>query len=436
MPLLYDDLPWGKSMRYIDAYAETLRRAPVFEVTNVVRMTEGMDLTRIVSSEPFPVKGSGESVRAESIQSVGPNLDLLGRLMPPYPHFWMEWRPGPECGKDEPHAFRAMVERVAIEFHCWPDSQPDEGWRMMAMLWLPLLGVPTVIGGWVLDIDPQGRCAQPEGFEYYASAQHRQNPELRVRDEARSAEENAEAAAREMVMRLYHRSGRRIIQTDGRTGYISGLIDHPAVDPIVAEYARGIRDGDMEARASALVKLRVRMDEAGAFDDLGSVDEANSAAVRQMEQLLDESEDRVAASYTMTFNGGILPQALYALSLLNCRNVVEERHAPPPKLAKARMRRKGRGLVTYRTLAVEVPGKRGVPPQRIAIGAGDGATAAHLVRGHPAHYGDCCPGAHEPAGLLFGRLTGVFYVPDHARGHEENGVVVKDYRLRGERSGP
>lgn len=49
------------------------------------------------------------------------------------------------------------------------------------------------------------------------------------------------------------------------------------------------------------------------------------------------------------------------------------------------------------------------------------------VRGHHAHYGDCCPRFHEPKGLLFGKLTGRVWVPQYARGDESVGRVEQTF---------
>ncbi len=49
------------------------------------------------------------------------------------------------------------------------------------------------------------------------------------------------------------------------------------------------------------------------------------------------------------------------------------------------------------------------------------------VRGHHAHYGDCCPRYHEPKGLLFGKLTGRVWVPQYARGDESVGRVEQTF---------
>jgi len=56
-------------------------------------------------------------------------------------------------------------------------------------------------------------------------------------------------------------------------------------------------------------------------------------------------------------------------------------------------------------------------------------TARHGVRGHMAHYGDCCPGRHDPKGRLFGKLEGRYWIPPHVRGNPEHGEVVQGYTL-------
>lgn len=58
------------------------------------------------------------------------------------------------------------------------------------------------------------------------------------------------------------------------------------------------------------------------------------------------------------------------------------------------------------------------------------STRLHSVRGHVAHYGDCCPGRHEPGGLLSGRTTGRVWVPQHARGVAALGQTHQTYVIK------
>lgn len=49
------------------------------------------------------------------------------------------------------------------------------------------------------------------------------------------------------------------------------------------------------------------------------------------------------------------------------------------------------------------------------------ARAMHICRGHFASYSE--------EGPLFGKHVGSFWIPSHVRGKENNGVVIKDYKL-------
>lgn len=54
----------------------------------------------------------------------------------------------------------------------------------------------------------------------------------------------------------------------------------------------------------------------------------------------------------------------------------------------------------------------------------NGGVPLHEVRGHWAHYGDCCPGRHEPHGLLFGRYQGRVRKEIHKAGDPAFGIVT------------
>jgi hypothetical protein len=62
-----------------------------------------------------------------------------------------------------------------------------------------------------------------------------------------------------------------------------------------------------------------------------------------------------------------------------------------------------------------------------AAGNPDGSMPLHVRRGHWAHYG-----AQYGRGLLFGKLSGRFWVPDIEVGDEHNGSIAKDWII-GER---
>lgn len=114
---------------------------------------------------------------------------------------------------------------------------------------------------------------------------------------------------------------------------------------------------------------------------------------------------------------------LQALNFLNCRNVelVEPRR---PRQLRRRMERESPG-VTVKELSVFPVGKRYTPTGN-KVGAG---VPLHSVRGHFQHNGDCCPGSHPPRGLLFGKYSGRYWVPMHARGVADLGEIEKSYKL-------
>jgi hypothetical protein len=117
---------------------------------------------------------------------------------------------------------------------------------------------------------------------------------------------------------------------------------------------------------------------------------------------------------------------LYTLALLNCKNVTTVDHTVPEKVAKARIKRGQPPGVTYKTLAITLPGTK--QPVRLTEATGGTAKGRHIVRGHFAHYGE-----HNK---LFGRLTGTFYHPMHVRGRNKERKIVKDYSVREKPSTP
>lgn len=109
-----------------------------------------------------------------------------------------------------------------------------------------------------------------------------------------------------------------------------------------------------------------------------------------------------------------------AINLLACTNVTAEE----PRRTRAESRRLARTGVTLKELVVRPTGGRTRGGSDVP---GDGVRLTS-VRGHFAHYGACCP-THEPRGLLFGKLTGRYYVPQHARGSAEIGEIQKTYKV-------
>lgn len=108
---------------------------------------------------------------------------------------------------------------------------------------------------------------------------------------------------------------------------------------------------------------------------------------------------------------------VFALNLLNCRNVVVVSDPPRPRGTARRIARTG---VTVSEIHI-------TPTGTTRIGRGDVRTIPadsvplHSVRGHAAEYGV------NGKGLLFGRIAGRFWIPQHVRGRVDNGTVDQSY---------
>ena len=103
---------------------------------------------------------------------------------------------------------------------------------------------------------------------------------------------------------------------------------------------------------------------------------------------------------------------LGALELLNCSNVELIDTPTSRQVARNEMRTMGR-----RTQVIAVSASTKRRTVSTVDGLGDSTPKQlHSVRGHIAHYGDCCPTQHEPRGKLFGKKTARIWVPMHARG--------------------
>lgn len=127
-------------------------------------------------------------------------------------------------------------------------------------------------------------------------------------------------------------------------------------------------------------------------------------------------DDALWAAINLTF------PAVLALQLLHCKNVPVEDHTPPDKLAKKHLRKHGRALTTYKTLRIDL-----AAPPRAQNSQNDASSpqpvALHACRGHFAEYG------LNGKGRLFGKLTGRYWIPPHARGKAEAGIVHKSYEV-------
>jgi hypothetical protein len=112
----------------------------------------------------------------------------------------------------------------------------------------------------------------------------------------------------------------------------------------------------------------------------------------------------------------VLP-AMWAIGLMNCRNVKTQEVARVATKTKKQRRARDTGVLSYHTIVL---------PRTAGGGDGDGSRTGmarmHTVRGHFAVYG--------PEAPLFGKYTGTFWRPWSLRGNPGRGVVQSDYRLR------
>lgn len=113
---------------------------------------------------------------------------------------------------------------------------------------------------------------------------------------------------------------------------------------------------------------------------------------------------------------------LQTLQFLNVRNVVVEKCAPAKKVSDKYQKKTGKPLQKWQTISIQPLGTKTVRASGVYQG-GTNLVGQHIAKGHLAHYGDCCPGAHEPNGKLFGKLEGVYWVPMHVRGNPSVGQI-------------
>lgn len=116
---------------------------------------------------------------------------------------------------------------------------------------------------------------------------------------------------------------------------------------------------------------------------------------------------------------------LGTLNFMQCRNI----ELVEPRRPRPQQRRITRTGVRISEINVFPIGKsrRGAGRQYSLTGG----VPLSSVRGHFAHYGACCS-HHEPRGMLFGKLTGRYWIPQHARGTTEHGEVEQHVTLHEE----
>lgn len=121
------------------------------------------------------------------------------------------------------------------------------------------------------------------------------------------------------------------------------------------------------------------------------------------------------------------------LNLMNCRNIelVRKPYDRPARRRAMRLGGTGKGL--FESVLHINTGRTTVRRSGALREASEVSPATRLttVRGHPAHYGNCCPSTHEPRGLLFGKYTGRVWIPQTSRGEREVGTVAQTFVIEG-----
>lgn len=115
----------------------------------------------------------------------------------------------------------------------------------------------------------------------------------------------------------------------------------------------------------------------------------------------------------------MLMPALFAISLMHCKNVELRTVDPPPALSKKHARKSGAPLTRYHVLEI-------TPMRRILDSEGGARTrgmgqALHICRGHFKTY--------TPEAPLFGKHVGAYWWNDRAQGERRRGTVTTDYQI-------
>lgn len=115
-----------------------------------------------------------------------------------------------------------------------------------------------------------------------------------------------------------------------------------------------------------------------------------------------------------------LGPALFAISLMHCKNVDLRSIDPPERLSRKNERKYGRPLTRYHILDIQ-------PMRETLDTEGEAQTkglrhALHICRGHFKTFTEDAP--------LFGRHTGTYWWASQVRGKAEHGIIEKDYRIR------
>lgn len=114
----------------------------------------------------------------------------------------------------------------------------------------------------------------------------------------------------------------------------------------------------------------------------------------------------------------MIEHAFQILKMLTMRNIELVDNPPPAKVSAQYEREFGRPISTYKTLTI-TPTRKVYPESNDDTEGEQRHLRAHLVRGHP----------RKVEGHPF-IPDGTYWIPAHVRGDFEQGIVVKDYKLK------
>lgn len=143
------------------------------------------------------------------------------------------------------------------------------------------------------------------------------------------------------------------------------------------------------------------------------------ANYRSTRVLFNGQMETVDEEWSKGIESWVCSTSMYAIMLLNCKNITTINKEPPTTINERRAREKKTPYTSYKILKLPV----GKTTRYIAPGSEHQGNHNrwHIARGHFKTYTSEKP--------LLGKVTGTFWWPQVCKGNKENGQVIKDYAL-------
>jgi hypothetical protein len=107
-----------------------------------------------------------------------------------------------------------------------------------------------------------------------------------------------------------------------------------------------------------------------------------------------------------------------SMKFINCKNIIKKSNNIDDKIIKRRNREKKFPVTKYYTLEIDGKTKERVEGKNRGLWS----NSLHICRGHFKNYTQEAP--------LFGHYVGTVWCPMHLKGHEEIGIIKKDYVVK------